>query len=198
MLSMNVALSQVEEILPRRTFTVEDVRRMIDAHVLGEGERIELVEGDLIMMAAKGIAHERIKLALVRAIVRAAPDDLIVGIETTLRLTDTVMVEPDIAVFPRSVFRKSASGFARLDPGEARLVIEVAVSSLAYDKELKARLYAGHHVQEFWVVDANERVTWVHTGPGPDGWSSIVEHRQSETLVTPALPDFSIRLKDID
>jgi len=74
---------------------------MIDVGVLGEDERFELIEGEIVMMAAKGFAHERIKSALNAAIVRALPDDLRVGIEITLRLTDTVMLEPDIAVFPK-------------------------------------------------------------------------------------------------
>ena len=142
---------------------------MIEAGVIGEDERFELIEGEIVMMAAKGIAHERIKSALNIAIVRALPDDLTVGVETTLRLTNMVMLEPDIAVFPKGLFQKSSKGFAQLDPGEACLVIEVAASSLAYDMGLKARLYARHRVKEFWVADANERITWVHTGPIGEG-----------------------------
>jgi Uma2 family endonuclease len=130
--------------------------------------------------------------------VRALPDHLTVGVEVTLRLTDTVMLEPDIAVFPKGLFKKSSAGFAQLDPGEAILVIEVAASSLAYDKGLKARLYARHRVQEFWVVDANECTTFVHTGPSGDGWSSIVKYGPHHALTASALAGFSMRLGDID
>ena len=194
---MNIAFPEAEDDVSRRTFTVEDVRRMIDAGVIREDERIELVEGDLIMMAAKGIVHERIKLALNEAIIRAAPRNLVLGVETSVRLSETLMLEPDLVVFPRSVLEKSDAGFISLDPGEAYLVIEVAVSSMAYDKELKAQLYARHKVREFWVIDANERTTWVHTGPSDDGWSSIVERGPDEVLATPSLPNFSICLTDI-
>jgi Uma2 family endonuclease len=90
------------------------------------------------------------------------------------------------------------SGFAQLDRGEAFLVIEVAVSSLAYDKSLKARLYARHKVREFWVIDANAGTTWVHTGPSGDAWTSIVEHGPQDALTTATLPSFSIRLSEID
>src|SRR6516164_4493291 len=172
---MNVAATMAAEGFPRRAFTVEDISRMIEAGVIREDEKFELIEGEIVMMAAKGLAHERIKSALTIAVVRALPDHLTVGVEVTLRLTDTVMLEPDIAVFPKGLFKKSSAGFAQLDPGEAILVIEVAASSLAYDKGLKARLYARHRVQEFWVVDANTYSTWVHTGPSGDGWTSITE-----------------------
>jgi Uma2 family endonuclease len=194
---MNVAATTAAEGFPRRAFTVEDISRMIEAGVIGEDEKFELIEGEIVMMAAKGIAHERIKSALNIAVVRALPDHLTVGVEATLRLTDAIMLEPDIAVIPKDLFKRSSTGFARLDPGEAHLVIEVAASSLAYDKGLKARLYARHRVREFWVVDANELTTWVHTGPSGDGWSSVVQCRPEDVLITPALPGFSIRLGEI-
>jgi Uma2 family endonuclease len=195
---MNVAVTTAAEGFPRRAFTVDDIARMIEAGIIGEDERFELIEGEIVMMASKGIAHERIKSAINIAVVRALPDDLTMGVEVTLRLTDTTMLEPDIAVFPKSLFTKSSTGFARLDPGEACLVIEVAVSSLAYDKGLKAKLYARHRVREFWVIDANEGITYVHTGPNGDRWSSIVKHGPHDTLTTPVLPGLSIRLDEID
>ena len=170
---------------------------MIEAGVIREDEKFELIEGEIVMMAAESIAHERIKSALTVAISRALPDDLTIGVEATLRLTDMIMLEPDVAVFPKALFRKSTT-FVQLDPGEARLVIEIAASSLAYDKGLKARLYARHGVREFWVIDANTRSTWVHIGPSGEGWSSITERGAQDALATPALPGFSIRLAAID
>jgi Uma2 family endonuclease len=171
---------------------------MIDAGIIGEDEKFELIEGEIVMMAAKGIAHERIKSALTVAVARALPDRLTMGVEATLRLTNTIMLEPDIAVFPKELSRRSGTRFAHLEPGEAHLVVEVAASSMAYDKGLKARLYARHRVRELWVIDANERITWVHTDPRGESWSSIVERGPQDALTTPALPGFSIRLAEID
>ena len=194
---MNVAFTQAAEGLPRREFTVEDIRRMMEAEIFTEDENFELVEGELVVMAAKGIAHERIKSALVVGLARALPDGLLLGVETPLRLTAKTLLEPDIAIFPKRVFDNPVSGFANLEPADALLVIEVAHSSLGYDKGLKARLYARHRVREFWVIDANKRVTWVHTDPAEDGWGSIIERQPDESLTTPAVPGFSIRLDAI-
>jgi len=69
--------------------------------------------------------------------------------------------------------------------------------SLAYDRGIKARLYARHGIREFWVIDADTRVTFVHTGPSGETWSSIVERGPQEVLTTPAAPGFSIRLADL-
>jgi Uma2 family endonuclease len=78
------------------------------------------------------------------------------------------------------------------------LVVEVAVSSLSYDRGLKARLYAQHRIGEFWVIDADERTAWIHGSPSGDGWTSVVERGPKDTLTTPVLPGFSVRLGEIE
>lgn len=195
---MNIALTRAADGLPRRAFTVDDIRRMVDVGVLGEDERFELVEGDLVMMAAKGYSHEIIKSALNLAVVRALPDGMTMGVEMSIELNRNTILEPDLAVFKRASLSKSAASFSHVSSGELLLAIEVAASSLAYDRGLKAHLYARHRVHEFWVVDANERVTWIHKEPSENGWSSIVERGPNEVLTTPTLPNFAIKLGEID
>ena len=77
------------------------------------------------------------------------------------------------------------------------VAIEVAATNLAYDRGLKARLYARHGVNELWVIDAERRRTFVHSGPGPAGWRTIVERSQDEALTLAALPGFSVELAPI-
>ena len=101
---------------------------MIEAGVIHEDEKFELIEGEIVMMAAKGIAHERIKSALTVAISARASGRFDNRCRSNVALTDMTMLEPDVAVFPKEVFKKSTT-FAQLDPGEAHLVIEVAASS---------------------------------------------------------------------
>jgi hypothetical protein len=75
---MNIAVTTAAEGFPRRAFTVEDISRMIEAGIISEDEKFELIEGEIVMMAAKGIVHERIKSALIvgyRACIAGSPDD---------------------------------------------------------------------------------------------------------------------------
>jgi Uma2 family endonuclease len=195
---MNIAVARAADGLPRRAFTVDDISRMIEAGIFSEDERFELIEGDLVMMSAKHVAHDRIKHLLTMALVRAAPDGMFVGIEATLQLARDILVEPDITVISKSVYNVDPKTFAQPRPEDVLLLIEVAASSLRYDRRIKARLYARHGIREFWVIDANRRITWLHTGPSGDGWASIVERGPKETLTTTALPKFSIRLSEID
>ena len=74
---------------------------------------------------------------------------------------------------------------------------EIAASSLRYDRKIKARLYARYGIREFWVINAERSIAWIHTGPAGDGWSSIVERGPKETLTSAALPNFAIRLGDM-
>ena len=183
---------------PRRMFDVDDIRRMIDAGVLAEDEKIELVEGEIVVMAAKGYAHERIKNALVKALIKAAPDGIEIGIETTIEFSRDTLREPDIAVIRKSNIRRSKANFVSIEPGGCLLLIEISKTRIRYDKGKKAALYARLGVLEYWVVDANERVPLVHRDPTECGWASIVKHGASESLTTPALPDFKFKLDEID
>ena len=62
--AMNIAVvNPAPGLPPRRAFSVHDIRRMVDAGVLSEDENIELTEGEIVVMAAKGYAHEMIKAA---------------------------------------------------------------------------------------------------------------------------------------
>jgi Uma2 family endonuclease len=195
---MNVAVTRAAEGFDRRPFTVHDVRRMIDTGILDEDERVELVEGELVVMSAKGYAHDLIKNGFNLALARALPSDLMVGIENSIQFTDHTILEPDLIVFKRSARVRSDANFAYFERGNLLLAIEVAVSSLSYDRGLKARLYARYGVPEFWVIDANERIAWVHREPTGDSWSSIAERGPNEALTTPTLHGFSLRLSDID
>jgi hypothetical protein len=102
---MNVAVTTAAEGFPRRAFTVEDVRRMIEVGVIHEDERFELVDGEIVMMAAKVIAHERVKSALNIAVVRALPDHLTIGVAATLRLTPRLRFPDFRFVSARSIER---------------------------------------------------------------------------------------------
>jgi Uma2 family endonuclease len=194
---MNVAITMAAEGFPRRAFTVDDISRMMEAGVIGEDENFELIEGDLVVMAPKHVGHDGIKNELSMALARSAPVGMLVGIECSLQLAKDILVEPDIAIVSRAVYAAERKTFARPRPEDVPLLIEIAASSLAYDRGVKARLYARHGIREFWVIDADERVTWVHTGPDGETWSSIVVRGPQEVLATPAVPGFSIRLADI-
>jgi Uma2 family endonuclease len=106
---MNIAATRAADGLARRAFTVDDIHRMLEAGIFDEEERFELIEGDLVMMASKHIAHERIKHALTIALARVVPEDAFVGIETTIQLARDTLMEPDITVISKAVYNVDRS-----------------------------------------------------------------------------------------
>lgn len=176
--------------LYRRAFTVDEILRMEDLGILGEEERFELLEGDIVLMQAKNFAHERIKLALNRLLSRALPDNLQLGVETTLYLSDRTFLEPDLTVFPMM-------NTEHVRGTDVLLAIEVAHTTLRYDLGRKAALYARYGVQELWVIDAQELKTHVHREPVEGHWSSVVVLEDRSVLTHPAAPGFSVVLADL-
>ncbi len=77
------------------------------------------------------------------------------------------------------------------------LVIEVAESSLAYDRSTKLRLYAAAGIQEYWVVDCAAETVEVHRAPGPDGYRDVSLVAGVATLTPQAFPDVELRTTDI-
>jgi Uma2 family endonuclease len=176
----------------RRSLSVADIERMIEAGIISEDENFELIEGEIIPMGPKSHAHERIKSALFIAMSNSLPRDLWLGVESSIFLSKNTFVEPDICVYPRRLQSTDVKG------PDIVLAIEVAASSLAYDLSRKARVYARHGVRELWVIDANTRRTFVHRQPNGEAWSSLVELSSDAILAVAALPGFAITLGSID
>ncbi|MBI1868942.1 MAG: Uma2 family endonuclease [Methylocystis sp.] len=187
---MPSTLTRAAEGFPRRAFTVDEIIAMQDAGIISEDENFELIEGEIVPMGPKYSAHERIKSEIAMELVRACPPDLILGFETSLFLSRDTFVEPDISLYPKRLQSQDVRG------PDILLAVEVAASSLPYDLNLKARLYARYGVRELWVIDANERVTWVHMGSSENGWGVVTCEAADETLTCAALPGFAFRLAD--
>jgi len=188
---MNVAWTRAAEGLPRRAFTVADVRRMIDAGVLGEDEKFELIEGEIVPVSPSHDPHERMKSALIMVISRWLPDDLWFGVQSSIYLSDKTFVEPDLCIFDKQLKSHDVKG------SDLLLAIEVADSSLTFDRGTKALLYASHGVRELWVIDVATKVTSVHTGPTGVGWTGVREVLPNETLRATMLPGFEVRVDDL-
>jgi Uma2 family endonuclease len=177
--------------LDRRAFTIDEILRMREAGIIAENENFELVEGEIVPKGPKYAAHERIKSKIGMALSKAIPPNLIVGFESSIFFSNDTFLEPDICVYPERLRSQDVRG------PDIILAIEIAASTLAYDRGLKARLYAGYGVHELWVIDANARRTWIHEGPGKTGWTHIGERDASVDLRCVAIPGFSMRLSEI-
>jgi Uma2 family endonuclease len=183
--------TQAAEGMPRRCWTVAEIEEMVRVGIIDEDERFELIGGEVVPMSPKGARHEWIKIELNRFLQRVAPAHLTIAPETTLRLDARTFVEPDFCVFRRDLDLKALDGPAVL------LAIEVADSSLNYDKGRKIGIYAAYGVHEVWVIDVIRATIWVHRRLGASGYTDIAELSSSE-LATPMLaPELAVRLSEL-
>ena len=184
--------TQAAEGLPRRRFTVREIETFVEAGVMAENERFELIGGEIVPMSPKGMRHERIKMWLMEELVRNLPRTLATITETTFRLSEDTFLEPDFVVFER------ASGLEGLTGDTCLLAIEIGVSSLAYDRGRKAAIYAAFGVRELWVIDGRNLQTRVFLEPGGGGYASVQEFAASETFEPLTVSGFGVRLADLE
>jgi Uma2 family endonuclease len=188
-----VATTRAAEGLARRAFTVAEIESMQRRGIFHPDEKFELVEGEIVPMQAKSPVHELIKTTLIRDIVRALPDELWLGVETTLFLSERTALDPDLSIFPSALRAQKLAG------PDVLLAIEVSHSTLSFDRGLKARLYARFGVPEYCVIDAKRRRALVHVGPSPDGtWAERRIVGPDELLSHPAVPAWKgVRLGEV-
>ncbi len=188
---MSVSVTRAAEGFDRRAFTVDEILRMQEAGIISEDENFELIEGEIVPMQAKTHTHELIKSTLNIAFARALPPDLWLGVESTMYLSARTFVEPDLVIYRRGLKLEEVKG------PDILLAVEVSVTTLGYDRGLKAQIYARHGARELWVIDARQRIGWVHTQPSENGWGSVVQVGSADVLRVASLPGFAMRLEEI-
>jgi Uma2 family endonuclease len=177
--------------MPRRRFTVAEIEAMVEAGIMDEDERVELIGGELVPMPAKGNHHEVLKTKLMIEWARRLPQGVLFTPETTFRLSDDTFLEPDFTFYETSVGLKGLNG------GNALLVVEVGDSSYAYDTGRKAALYASFGIRELWVIHAVRLETRIHREPGEGGYRIVDNFSAAETLTPLLLPSLALRLADL-
>ena len=179
---------------PRRQFTVDEYERMIAAGIIREGERVELVEGEIVHMAAMGGAHAACVRRTDRWFERRVGEHAIVSVQCPIRLPPRGEPEPDIALLrPRADFYAAQHP----GPGDVLLVIEVSDATLAYDRRVKVPMYARAGVSELWVVDVQAGTVEVHRDPRGNHYQQVALYRRGDRLSPLAFPDLSIGVAEI-
>ncbi|MDW8214099.1 MAG: Uma2 family endonuclease [Roseiflexaceae bacterium] len=172
-----------------RQFTVDDYARMREAGILTEDDRVELIEGAIYRMSPIGPLHMAIVNRLNRLLLPAAGDDAIVSVQNSVRLSDDTEVQPDIAVL-----RPHPGDYEETLPRaqDVLLIIEVADTSLDYDRTVKLPLYAQAAIVEVWIIDARQQAVEQYTRPAEGQYTQVQTYRSGSILRAETLPQIEI------
>ena len=195
---MNIQVSspreptQAAEGLPRRRWTVSEIREMMTAGIILEDERFELIGGEVVPMSPKGNRHEVVKQALQQhwfPLIVGSTTALIT--ETTLYIGEEDFLEPDFLFWPH------AMPLAEVTAQSSLLIVEIADTSLDYDLGIKSATYAGIGLRELWVIDAKGLSTRIHLAPGSNGYQQSKDSAHTEPLVPTLIPGLAVTLSDL-
>jgi len=173
----------------RRQFTVDDYARMRAAEILIEDDWVELLDGEIYVMRPIGPLHGGIVNKLTHLLTRLVGDAGIISVQNPIRLSDYSEPQPDIALLrPRDDYYAHALA----TPEDILLLIEVADTSLGYDRDEKLPRYAQANVGEVWIIDANRHVVEQYTVPMAGEYTQIHKALPGHTITVTQLSAVSL------
>jgi Uma2 family endonuclease len=177
-----------------RQFTVNEYYRMAEAGILGEDDRVELIEGEIIEMPSIGPGHAGSVKSLISLFTQGLGEKVILGVQDPLHLDAYNEPEPDLMLLrPRADFYTTAHP----RPADVLLLVEVGATSAARDRRLKLPLYARNSIPEVWLIDPARTTVRAYRDPSPTGYRTARTYRPGERLAPLAFPDLELPVADI-
>jgi len=179
--------------LTRKLINTEEYYRMGEVGILTEKDRVELIHGEIIEMSPIGSKHSSTVNRVNNVLKEYLGKKAIVSVQNPVHISELSEPQPDIAVLKpdENYYADHHPG-----PGDTLLIIEVADTSLAYDREAKLPLYASAGIPEFWLVNLTDNEIEVYHTPLDTTYKVRELYRPNDTLTFFAF-DLSINVKEI-
>jgi Uma2 family endonuclease len=176
-----------------RKFKVAEFYKLAEVGILSEDDRVELLNGQIMLMAPIGENHRTVVDALAEIFTDQRQARFRVGVQNPLRIDDENEPQPDLVLYDRAVVARHPT------PAETFLVVEVADASLSYDQQSKIPVYAVAGIKEVWIVDLIRNC--IHTYRDPESGRRdyvTVSVLDRLTWVSPRdFPDVRVRLAEL-
>ena len=184
----------VETEVARRLFTRAEYYRMAEVGILKPTDRVELIRGEVVQMSPIGPRHAAFVNNLNQLLVLRLAGRAIVSVQNPVVIDDYSEPQPDLVLLRRrAVPYKEAHGA----PEDVLLVIEVAGTSIRYDRTTKLRLYAEAGVPEYWIVDGTSESVEVYRSPSVNGYDEIAVITGAASVSPQAVGDLELPLSEI-
>jgi Uma2 family endonuclease len=174
----------------RRRFTADEFQQMGRAGILRREDRVELIDGEVVAKVTIGPRHTAVVDRLTRHFVTCTAGSIaIVRTQGAVRLNLFNQPEPDLALLRH---RDDFYAAAHPGPADILLVIEVAETSIDYDRTVKADLYARLGVAEYWIVDLNDDLVTCAADPAAGRYRDVRAAGRGDLLSPRALPPCAV------
>ncbi|MBI4310710.1 MAG: Uma2 family endonuclease [Chloroflexi bacterium] len=180
--------------IQHKTFTVDEYHRMIETGILKDDDRVELLNGAIVTMAPIGSRHFSSVNRLDRMLQRLLSDRALVSAQSAVTIRPDSEPQPDIALYR---LREDVYASGLPEPADTLLIIEVADSTLSYDRHIKVPLYARARIPELWIVDLVARRVEVYSSPSPEGYRELRYANPGGRIAPAAFPDISLLVDDM-
>jgi Uma2 family endonuclease len=178
----------------RHGFTAREYHAMGEAGVLGEDDRVELVDGEIVDMAPIGSRHLSCVVALTHLLVERAQGRYFVSVQNPVRLSERDEPQPDLTLLRR---RPDPAAPSPPDPEGVLAVVEVSDTTLSYDRNVKLPLYARTGISEAWVIDLKVGNVEAHSEPAPDGYRESRSFGSGDRVASGIVEGLSVSLDEV-
>ena len=178
----------------RRRFTVDEYHRMVGAGILNEDDRVELIRGEIVQMSPIGSQHAACVARLTEMLLGRLRGRATLWPQNPLTILPDSEPQPDIIML---AWRDDFYRHALPRPADVALLIEVADTSLRYDRHIKEPLYAEAGVRDYWIVDVVGDAIEVYRDPDAGRFRHTQRVGRSGTLTPLAFPDTPFAAVDV-
>jgi Uma2 family endonuclease len=175
-------------------FTVQQYELMLEAGVFAESDRLELINGEIRVMSLIGRKHAVCVAKTAKNFERKLGDQTIVWTQNPILLSNYFQPQPDLAILK---WRDDFYAEALPAPDDILLIIEVADSTIAYDRDVKSSLYAANGIPEMWLFDVNKKIVEGYSQPSALGYKRMQRYEKNDTLAMFTFPDIVFSWEEI-
>ncbi|MEA5550408.1 Uma2 family endonuclease [Anabaena cylindrica UHCC 0172] len=186
-------------VVTAKRFTIAEYHRLVELGFFREDERVELIKGEIIQMAAKGKSHSTFNRRLIRELTQ------LIGNRATLQNQDPISIPPNSEPEPDLAILRNRADDYFIDhptPSDILLLIEISNSTLKYDQEIKLPLYAEAGISDYWIFNLINNRLECYSEPYQDS-QGIFDYRRklillpNEFVKLPSFPDLVLDLSKV-
>ena len=184
----------VTPLLDLHRWTVNDFHQIIAAGVLDEDDRIELINGVITQMSPMNARHGGCINRMITLLRHLDELRYIVTVRNPVNLLNHSEIYPDLAI---ARFRADFYATSHPTAADILVVIEVADTTLRSDRRVKAPLYAGAGIPEYWIVALNEQIVEQYCEPSNNAYQTMVQYQRDQTLQSTSISELQLAVNAI-